>query len=183
MRILVIKLSALGAFLGGPLFVADLLEPTLGRQIAFAIAFAPIGVATLCLLWVLEERPTPFVRFLAVAGGLGCLGLVGMDAFALSRLWTGTHHPNATMIQFGCACALVATPLYFLQARRLFARPGPLDKEELLRIAADVWEGKRPQSDLAKHGLSFGEKITGEAAKQKLLAELGEGEKGDEDES
>ncbi len=169
-RVLVIKLSALGAFIGGPLFVADLLKPSLGQKLAFAIAFAPIGVATLAILWVLDEAPTPAVRALAIVGGAGCLGLLGMDAFALWRLWTGTYHPNAQMIQFGCACALVVTPLYFVQARRLFVPR--LTRDEILRIAAEVIEGKRPQSDLAKHGITLGERLTGEPAKQQLLAEL-----------
>jgi hypothetical protein len=45
-------------------------------------------------------------------------------------------------------------------------------KEELLQIAADVWAGRRPESDLAKYGLTLGETIEGERARQKLLDEL-----------
>jgi hypothetical protein len=48
----------------------------------------------------------------------------------------------------------------------------PLTNEELLKIAAEVREGKRPESDMQKYGLSVGERLTGEAAKQQLLSEL-----------
>jgi hypothetical protein len=51
-------------------------------------------------------------------------------------------------------------------------RKGPLSNEELLKIAAEVMEGKRPQSDLEKYGLSLGEKIEGAPAKNRLLSEL-----------
>jgi hypothetical protein len=48
----------------------------------------------------------------------------------------------------------------------------PLSNEELLKIAAEVMEGKRPQSDLEKYGLSLGEEIEGERAKDMLMSEL-----------
>lgn len=48
----------------------------------------------------------------------------------------------------------------------------PLTKDAQLKIAAEVMEGKRPQSDTEKYGLSFGETIEGDEAKQMLINEL-----------
>lgn len=45
-------------------------------------------------------------------------------------------------------------------------------REDLLRIAAEVWAGTRPVSDLQKYGISLGETISGEDAREQLLAEL-----------
>jgi hypothetical protein len=57
----------------------------------------------------------------------------------------------------------------------------PLTQEDLLRIASEVWEGKRPESDLEKYGISLGPAVGGEDAKQQLLGELAAlGEDGDE---
>jgi hypothetical protein len=49
--------------------------------------------------------------------------------------------------------------------------PG-LTREDMLRIAAEVWEGKRPDSDLQKYGISVGNADEGDAARRRLLAEL-----------
>jgi hypothetical protein len=47
-----------------------------------------------------------------------------------------------------------------------------LTREDILRIAAEVWEGKRPESDLQKYGIRIAEKDEGEEARERLLAEL-----------
>ena len=47
-----------------------------------------------------------------------------------------------------------------------------LTEEELLEIAAEVARGERPESDLAKYGISLGETISGDEARDMLLAEL-----------
>ena len=44
--------------------------------------------------------------------------------------------------------------------------------EELLQIAVEVKRGDRPESDLARYGITLGPPITGDAAKEMLLAEL-----------
>jgi len=44
-------------------------------------------------------------------------------------------------------------------------------KEQILRIAAEVEQGKRPNSDLEKYGITLGESET-EGARERLLAEL-----------
>lgn len=49
----------------------------------------------------------------------------------------------------------------------------PLNNEELLKIAAEVMDGTRPESDLKKYGISIGGRKTGDDAKQQLLSELG----------
>ena len=45
-------------------------------------------------------------------------------------------------------------------------------KEELLQIAADVLAGRRPESDLAKYGITLGDTIEGDLARKMLLDEL-----------
>ena len=52
------------------------------------------------------------------------------------------------------------------------AKTGDEEKEKLLRIAAEVIEGRRDASDLDAHGISLGEPIAGDEAKRMLLAEL-----------
>lgn len=47
-----------------------------------------------------------------------------------------------------------------------------LTDEQKLKIAAEVIEGKRPESDLEKHGITLGKVKTGEEAKKQLLADL-----------
>jgi hypothetical protein len=47
-----------------------------------------------------------------------------------------------------------------------------LTREDMLRIAAEVWEGKRPESDLQKYGIRVGNTDEGDAARERLLAEL-----------
>lgn len=47
-----------------------------------------------------------------------------------------------------------------------------LTREEMLTIAAEVWEGKRPESDLQKYGVRLGEVEEGDDARERLLDEL-----------
>ena len=49
-----------------------------------------------------------------------------------------------------------------------------LTKDEILQIAVDVKLGKRPESDLEKHGIEFGEEIEGDIAKEMLIREMEE---------
>ena len=53
-------------------------------------------------------------------------------------------------------------------------------KEELLQIVADVLAGRRPESDLAKYGLTLGETIEGDLARQQLFDELEALDSGDD---
>jgi hypothetical protein len=47
-----------------------------------------------------------------------------------------------------------------------------LTNQEKLQIAVEVFEGSRPFSDMEKQGLSFGDEIGGDLAKQLFLDEL-----------
>jgi hypothetical protein len=47
-----------------------------------------------------------------------------------------------------------------------------LTRHDMLRIAAEVWEGKRPESDLRKYGIRVSNADEGDAARERLLAEL-----------
>jgi hypothetical protein len=52
------------------------------------------------------------------------------------------------------------------------ADPPGLSRDDMLRIAAEVWEGKRPESDLQKYGIRVGNADEGDAARERLLSEL-----------
>ena len=56
-------------------------------------------------------------------------------------------------------------------------KPDQLTREQKLDIAAEVLRGERPQSDLKKYGITIGEPVSGEEAKESLLKELGDMEK------
>lgn len=47
-----------------------------------------------------------------------------------------------------------------------------LSKDERMDIAVDVLQGKRPESDLEKYGIEFGEKFAGEVAREMLIREM-----------
>ncbi|MDI3287465.1 hypothetical protein [Polyangium sp. 15x6] len=57
--------------------------------------------------------------------------------------------------------------------------PSTAQKEEVLKIAAEVVAGKRDSADLP-HGITLGEPISGEDAKRLLLQEIEDQEKADE---
>ncbi len=115
---LVIKLTSLAAFVGGPLYCCDLLKPTIGDPANFAVCSAPLGLMLLATFAVLEEPPTRATRLVAAAGLLGALALVSMDAFAAVQLLSGATHPNAQMIEFGNVAGVAASAAYSVAALR-----------------------------------------------------------------
>ena len=115
---LVVKLTSLAAFVGGPLYCCDLLKPKIGDPANFAVCFAPLAIMLLATFAVLEEPPTRVHRIIAGVGILGALGLVGMDAFAAISLLGGATHPNAQMIEFGIVAGVAASAAYCVLALR-----------------------------------------------------------------
>ena len=115
---LVIKLTSLAAFVGGPLYCCDLLKPRLGDPLNFIVCFAPLALMLLATFAVLENQPTTANRAIAGAGLFGALGLVGMDAFTAIQLLSGVHHPNEQMIEFGIVAGVAAALAYSVAAFR-----------------------------------------------------------------
>jgi hypothetical protein len=114
------RILGLAAFLGGPLFVSDHLRESLGRDPAFAIAFAPLALLLFGTLTAAEEGPDAFSRVAVAVGGIGAVGLLAMNAFAAWSLLSGVTHPNATMIAFGIVAGFAAVATYAALARRFF---------------------------------------------------------------
>ncbi len=113
MRHFLIKVLALGSFVGGPLWLADTLKPRLGQDVAFAITFAPLAVLILASLSIAGDRPTPVTRLLAFAGVGGAAALLVMDAMAAHFLLRGGSHSEPTLIWIGNAIGAVTALLYF----------------------------------------------------------------------
>jgi hypothetical protein len=115
MRVLVLKLLALVAWVGGPLYVCDALVPELGSKAAFGVTFAPIGVL-LVASFAAGDAPSRWVRF-QLLGGLGAAAvLTGANLFTAARLLAGDAHPNPRLLSFGIAGGSVAVGLFLLEA-------------------------------------------------------------------
>ena len=126
---LFIRLIMLFSFCGGPLYVADILQPALNQMTAFVVAFFPLGLIALGLLAFAGMRddhaddpeelyPVPLEywerldRYSVYAGLAGVVALVGMDVFSMIALSSGGSHANAGLIAFGNAVGLFTAWYY-----------------------------------------------------------------------
>lgn len=66
---LILKLVALGAFLGGPLIMMDRWRAALGDPMAFALGFVPLGLVLLGMLSIDDEAGRG--RTIVVRAGVG----------------------------------------------------------------------------------------------------------------
>jgi hypothetical protein len=117
-----IKLIALIAFCGGPLFVADLLKPVLGQNQAFLAAFAPLGTAIICAFSLWEDHPWSWGKPAVAVGLLGATLVAAMSVFALCRLAGDQDRPDRGLMLLGSVVGLLATAAY---ARLAWRRLGP----------------------------------------------------------
>ena len=119
-QLIAIKLTALLAFCGGPLFVADLLKPVLGHDEAFLVAFAPLAAAIVCAFSLWEEHPWSWGKPAVAAGLLGAALVAAMSAFALWHLAGDQGRPDRGLMVLGSTVGLLATVAYaWLAWRRL----------------------------------------------------------------
>jgi hypothetical protein len=123
---LAIKLLALASFLGGPLYLSDLLKPEWGQQLAFVIAFAPVALVTFGALSLSDAPSERFSRIVVSAGLVGAALVEIEHAFAGWQLWiAGAVHPNRALISFGIAVGLPTAAFYARFARRFLEVSAP----------------------------------------------------------
>jgi hypothetical protein len=119
-HILAIKLAALLSFCGGPLYVADLLKPALGRDVAFGVAFAPLAMATLCAFSLWEDHPWSWGKYAIAVGLLGAVIVAATSVFAISQLSGGPDRADRSLIVLGSIVGLAVAAAYaWLAWRRL----------------------------------------------------------------
>jgi len=123
---LIVKLGALLAFTGGPLYMVDLLRVGWGQKPAFLLAFTPLALLIFGLLTIAEEDELGgFGRVVVLAGAAGAAGLVIQDIFALTELARGVVHPNTTMILLGSIVGIGVVATYGALAHGALVRRGP----------------------------------------------------------
>jgi hypothetical protein len=122
---LAIRLLAIFASLGGPLYIFDLVKGDLGTTTAFALCFAPIG---LIVLGSLAFEDSPFDALARVSIRLGQLGmwaLFGMNVYTFVQLVTGHAPPDLRVTVFGIVVGSLACAAYSVRAHRFFIRRTP----------------------------------------------------------
>lgn len=134
LAVLAFALAFILSFFGGPLFVTDLLKPSLGGQVAFWVASGPLMIAGAGAFGFLEgTAPASWVgqrsqwnSYTVPAGVAGMLLVALMNAFALWHLAAGSGHPNPSLILFGSIAGMLLAAVYVflaLQHRRLPLEP------------------------------------------------------------
>jgi hypothetical protein len=114
MRDALLKITAIFAYCGGPLFVADLLKPRLGVGPAFWITFPPVGLMVIGAL-LLDDDTRSRWAFAAVWAGRQCLYIVlGMHLYAIWCFAHGTRGPDQRLHYLGIAVGMVWTIVYRL---------------------------------------------------------------------
>ncbi len=115
MNVLAIKMTALAAAVGGPLFVFDQLTVHLSKIAAFAFAFSPVLVVAFAALFLSDESTPNTRRLLAIGIGAGGV-LLAMNAFA-AVLLPGHDHPDEGLIWFGIAVGSAGAFRFIRRAR------------------------------------------------------------------
>lgn len=110
----VLGLLGLLSFCGGPLYLTDLLKPELGQDLAFAVAFSPLGVMLLGAL-AFGDRPSLGSRLLVGVGAVCAVGLAALALVALAAARTGL--PDGGLIAFGSLVGLVFSGGYLWSCR------------------------------------------------------------------
>ena len=125
MKLLALRLAALLSFLGGPMFLSDLLRAPLGQLAAFVVAFAPVGLLVFGGLAFRDDPSETMTRVSLRSGLVGAALLTAENAFAAFAMSTGERHANERMITFGIVVGTLAAGFYVRQALRLLRRRLP----------------------------------------------------------
>ncbi|MGB0678978.1 MAG: hypothetical protein ACPGUV_04895 [Polyangiales bacterium] len=119
---LLVKVLALLAFCGGPLWLTDQLQPALSRLVAFVVASAPVMLAVFGVVSMAEEHPMTAWRVVAWVGALGVVALLPLGTWATLQCFDGQcGHSSTGLVLFGAFCGLVASVAY-LWMLRLYLR-------------------------------------------------------------
>jgi hypothetical protein len=126
LKALAIKLLALASFLGGPLYLADLLKPDWGQKTAFLMAFGPLALMLLGAVSLVDDPAERLGRIAVGAGVVGAILVALQHAFAGWQLWiAGADHPNRGLIGFGIVVGVPTVAAYLHLARRFLSTPRP----------------------------------------------------------
>lgn len=109
---LVLKLGALLSFCGGPLRLTDALKPELGKDPAFAIAFAPVVLVLLGTFALAEDEPGWLTRSLQHLGALAALTVAALGLWAWLGVAQGPPRPDDALVLLGSAASLTLCGLY-----------------------------------------------------------------------
>ena len=91
-KLLLLKLGSLFSFVGAPMFLADAMNPALGK-VAFGVVFAPLLIIVLAVLVIVDgdELSTP-VRFLVRTAQVMAVVIILANVVVLAALARGTQH-------------------------------------------------------------------------------------------
>jgi hypothetical protein len=123
--LLVLKLSALFSFCGGPLYLSGVLDIKHRSPIYFSIPFAPIVLLLFGALALRDENSDKLGRWSVEGGLVGAALLTAMNVYAVIRLAGAPRQPDGGLVALGIAVGLctaivyTATAIPFLQRRQL----------------------------------------------------------------
>jgi hypothetical protein len=123
-RDLLLKLSALFSFCGGPLAFADSLKPQMDKDLAFAIGFLPIAALIFGVDSLWSAARDRWDKVMVSLGSLGALALIAMNIFAISALAAGAERADAGLIKLGIAVGTVFVAYYAYAAQKFFESSG-----------------------------------------------------------
>lgn len=121
-RLLLLKLSALFSFCGGPLVLADWLKPQMDKQLAFAVAFLPTAALIFGVYSLWSAERDRWDKIMVSFGALGAVTLIGVNIFAAWELVMAPQRADAGLIELGIAVGTVFAGYYGYAARRFFGR-------------------------------------------------------------
>lgn len=129
MRVAALKLAAIFSYCGGPLFLCDLLKPSLTVALAFSITFLPVLLMVLGA-FCLEDARSRWTRAGLRAGRLGVYAVLTMNVYAVWCFAHGVRVPDQTLHYIGIAVGLVWTAVYLWEAHRWESAAGKLPAGE-----------------------------------------------------
>ena len=115
-----VKLASLYSYYGGPLYVADLLKPSIGMGPAFLITFLPVGLMALSAFFM-DDVSSRWLHPVVRAGRSMVFIVLGMHLYAAWAFAHGVRLPSLGLHYFGIVVGLVWTA-YYLYASRRWAR-------------------------------------------------------------
>jgi hypothetical protein len=111
--LLALKIGALLSFCGGPLYVTDLLKPSLGNPGAFVAGFSPVALMIFGVFSLVEDEPSAFSRVVASAGAVASLVVMVESVVAAVRVLGGEERADAGLILLGCVVSIAGALGYF----------------------------------------------------------------------
>ena len=109
--ILLIKLSAIASYIGGPLWFTDVLKSMLDDVSAFIISFTPIGLLIFGQLALLDDERS----LTCDIGAFAALLLIAINGVALCDLYLGfigQKYPHSGLMILGSGLGLMTSLVY-----------------------------------------------------------------------